>query len=138
MLEKLAEEYQVRVCFHNHPRKPNDPVYKVWDPNNILGVVRDRSPLLGACADTGHWMRSGLDAMECLKILGSRTLSMHLKDRLDGKGEDQIFGKGRADVGAMLEYVKSFGFQGNVSIEYETNWEKSLPDVGQCVGFVRA
>jgi hypothetical protein len=24
-----------------------------------------------------------------------------------------------------------------VSIEYETNWDKSLPDVTQCVGYLR-
>jgi sugar phosphate isomerase/epimerase len=138
LLEKLAEEYKVRVCFHNHPKKPNDPNYKVWDPNYILEVTKDRSPLLGACADTGHWIRSGLDAMECLKILGKRTLSMHLKDRVDSKGEDQVFGRGSADLGAMLEYVRGLGFAGNVSIEYETNWDKSLADVGQCVGYVRA
>jgi sugar phosphate isomerase/epimerase len=138
MLEKLAEEYQIRVCFHNHPKKPNDPVYKVWDPNYIFQLTKDRSPLLGACSDTGHWIRSGLDAMECLKIMGKRTLALHLKDRIDHRSEDQIYGKGKADVAAMLEYLKGQGFAGNVSIEYETNWEKSLADVSQCVGYVRA
>jgi sugar phosphate isomerase/epimerase len=138
LLEKLAEEYQMRICFHNHPRKPNDAVYKVWDPNYILEVTKDRSPLIGACSDVGHWIRSGLNAMDSLKILGKRTLSVHLKDRLDARSEDQIFGKGKANVIAMLDYLKSLGFDGNCSIEFETNWEKSLPDVSQCVGYIRA
>jgi sugar phosphate isomerase/epimerase len=138
LLEKLAEEYKIRVCFHNHPKKPNDPNYKVWDPNYILEITKDRSPLLGACADTGHWIRSGLNALDCLKLLGNRVLAMHLKDRLDAKSEDQIYGKGKAGIAAMLEYVRSQNFAGNVSIEYETNWEKSLPDVSQCVGYIRA
>src|SRR2546430_10787801 len=28
-------------------------------------------------------------------------------------------------------------FEGNISIEYEHNWEHSVPDVSQCIGFVR-
>lgn len=58
--EKLVKEYDVMVGFHNHPRRENDPNYKVWDPNYILELVKDRDPRIGACADTGHWMRSDL------------------------------------------------------------------------------
>lgn len=138
LLEKLAAEYDIRVCYHNHPRQPDNPNYRVWDPKYVMELVKDRDPRVGACADTGHWIRSGLNALECLKILRGRVLSMHLKDRIDEKSEDQIFGRGKADVPAMLEEVRAHGFRGNVSIEYETNWEHSLPDVSQCVGFVRA
>lgn len=137
LLDKLAQEYEVRVCFHNHPRQPNNPNYKVWDPKYILELTKDRSPWLGACADTGHWIRSGLDALECVKILRGRVLSMHLKDRIDEKSDDQVFGRGKANLAAILEEVRSQGFQGNISIEYETNWEHSLPDVSQCVGYIR-
>ena len=136
-LDKLAQEYGVRVCFHNHPKRDNDPNYKVWDPNYILSLTKDRSPLLGACADTGHWIRSGLNALDSLKLLKGRVLSLHLKDRVDSKSEDQIFGMGKADVAAMLEEVRGQGFRGNVSIEYETNWDHSLADVSQCIGYVR-
>lgn len=138
LLEKLAKEYDVKVCFHNHPRQPKNPNYKVWDPNYIMELTKDRDARIGACADTGHWIRSGLNALECLKILGKRTLSMHLKDRIDEKSEDQIFGRGKANVIGMLEYVRTQGFDGNVSIEYETNWKHSLADVSQCIGYVRA
>ncbi len=138
LLEKLAKEYDIRVCYHNHPRQPNNANYKVWDPNYILQLTKDRDPRVGACADTGHWIRSGLNAMDCLKTLGKRVLSMHLKDRVDEKSEDQIFGRGKANVIGMLEYVRSNGFAGNVSIEYETNWDHSLADVSQCIGYIRA
>ncbi|MFN6270598.1 MAG: sugar phosphate isomerase/epimerase family protein, partial [Akkermansiaceae bacterium] len=29
LIEKLAKEYDIKVGFHNHPKKPN---YKMWDP----------------------------------------------------------------------------------------------------------
>ena len=138
ILEKLAAEYDIRVCFHNHPRQPNNPNYKVWDPQYILDLTKDRDPRVGACADTGHWIRSGLNALDALRLLKGRVLSMHLKDRRDEKSDDLPYGTGKADVAAMLAEVRQHGFKGNASIEYETNWDHSLPDVGQCVGFVRA
>lgn len=138
LLEKLAAEYDIRVCYHNHPRQPDNANYKVWDPKYVMELVKDRDPRLGACADTGHWIRSGLNALDCLKTLRGRVHSMHLKDRIDEKSEDQIFGCGKANVPAMLEEVRAQGFRGNVSIEYETNWDHSLADVSQCVGYIRA
>ncbi len=32
-------------------------------------LVKDRDMRIGACADTGHWVRSGLNPVDCLKIL---------------------------------------------------------------------
>jgi len=45
-----------------------------------LSVVKDRDPRIGACADTGHWVRSGLKPLECLKILQGHIMSVHLHD----------------------------------------------------------
>ncbi len=138
LLEKLAKEYDIRVCLHNHPRQPNNPNYRVWDPQYILDVCKDRDARIGACADSGHWMRSGLNALDAVKLLKGRVLSMHLKDRLDEKSEDVPYGTGKANVAAILSEARSHGFAGNVSIEYETNWDHSITDVSQCVGYVRA
>jgi sugar phosphate isomerase/epimerase len=137
-LDKLAQEYGIRVCFHNHPQKKDDPGYKVWNPEYILGLTKDRSPLVGACADTGHWQRSGLDPLAAIKLLKGRVLATHFKDRTDIAGPDVPFGTGKSPVVAMLEELHSQGFKGNVSIEYETNWDHNLSDVAQCVGYLRA
>ncbi len=137
VMEKLAEEYDLKVCIHNHPERPNDPDYRVWNPEYVMEYVKDRHPNLGACADTGHWIRSGLDPMECLEALKGRVHSTHFKDRLDPNGPDQIFGVGQATLVRQLQWMLDQGFEGNVSIEYETNWDASLPDVAQCVGYVR-
>lgn len=138
-IEKLVKEYNIAVAFHNHPRKPNDPNYKVWDPNYILSVVKDRDPRIGACADVGHWVRSGLDPVECLKILKGRVISSHLKD-LHEKGpggHDVPYGTGVSNIPAILDELKAQGFAGNISVEYEHDWDNSVPLVGQCIGFVR-
>ena len=35
---------------------------------------------MGSCADIGHWVRSGLQPVECVKILKGRIMSSHMKD----------------------------------------------------------
>ena len=54
-----------------------------------------------------------------------------------GDGHDMPFGTGVSDVPAILDELKAQGFTGNISIEYEYNWDNSVPDVAQCIGFVR-
>jgi sugar phosphate isomerase/epimerase len=139
-IEKLVKEFDVRVGFHDHPKRANDPGYKMWDPNYILSVVKDRDPRIGSCADTGHWVRSGLKPVECLRILKGRIISSHLKDlnefgKLDA--HDMPYGTGVSEVAAILGELKQQGFEGNISVEYEYHWETSVPEVAQCVGFVR-
>lgn len=139
LLEKLVKEFDIRLAIHNHPRRPNDPNYKVWDPNYVLSVVKDRDSRIGACADTGHWVRSGLVPVECLKILEGRIVSSHLKDlnEKSPRAHDVPFGTGVSDIPAVLDELKRQGFAGNISIEYEHNWDHSVPEVAQCIGFVR-
>jgi sugar phosphate isomerase/epimerase len=138
-IEKLVKEYDIRVGIHNHPRRPLDPLYKNWDPNYVLSVVKDRDPRIGATSDVGHWVRSGLNPVDCLKILQGRVISVHLKDLNEKSADahDVPCGTGVSNIAGILDELKRQHFAGNVSIEYEYHWTTSLPEVAQCVGFVR-
>lgn len=140
IIEKMVKEYDIKVAFHNHPRQPNNPNYRVWDPRFVADLVKDRDPRIGACADTGHWLASELDPVEALRILKGRVISSHLKDR-NVKGRqghhDVPYGTGIGRVAEVLDEFRAQGFQGNISIEYEFNWDHSVPDIAQCVGFIR-
>jgi sugar phosphate isomerase/epimerase len=133
-LEKLAKQYDIKVCFHNHPRPS-----ALWNPDTISKAIEGRHANLGFCADLGHWATSGLEPLEVIKKIAPRVLAFHMKDReLVGKAShDRPFGTGVIDNAAILDEVRKHGFAGNVSIEYEHNWKKSLPEVAQCVGFLR-
>jgi sugar phosphate isomerase/epimerase len=137
--EKLVKEYDIMVGFHDHPKQDDNPSYKMWDPNYVLSVVKDRDPRIGSCADTGHWVRSNLKPVDCLRILKGRIISSHLKDlnEFGHAAHDLPFGTGVSDIPGILEELKAQGFTGNISIEYEYHWENSTPEVGQCIGFVR-
>lgn len=138
-IEKLVKEYDICVGYHNHPRQPNNPNYKVWDPNYIAELVKGRDPRIGAAADTGHWLRSNLKPVECLQILKGRIISVHLKDlnQMGPGAHDVPYGKGVADIKAVLDELKAQNFEGNISIEYEYNWDNNVPEVKQCIDFVR-
>jgi len=133
LIERLCKEYNIKVAIHNHA-EPS--LY--WHPDSILTVCQGRSKLIGACADTGHWMRSGLDPIWALKRLEGRLISLHLKDR-NGYGmentHDVPWGTGKANVKAILAELHRQNFKGVIAIEYEYNWENSMPDIKQCVEY---
>jgi sugar phosphate isomerase/epimerase len=135
-IEKLVKEYDIRVGFHDHPRRDKDPGYKMWDPNYIMSVVKDRDARIGSCADIGHWFHSGLDPVDFLKILQGRIISTHLKDE-DSDFKVVPFGTGKINFPGVFAELKRQHFAGNASIEYEANWKNNVTDVAECVGFVR-
>jgi sugar phosphate isomerase/epimerase len=135
-IEKLCDEYRMNVAIHNHPESPHS---KYWSPDNVLAVCKGRGKRIGACCDTGHWVRSGLDCVECLKKLEGRILGFHLKDVAE-KGNraarDVPLGQGKADYAAVLSELKRQGYRGSMAIEYEHDSPQLLDDVAQCVAFV--
>jgi sugar phosphate isomerase/epimerase len=132
VIDELCREYGINVAIHNHP-KPS----RYWDPQTVLAAVRGTSTRIGACADTGHWMRSGVKPMEALEMLNGRIVSFHLKD-LNKFGtkqgaHDVPWGTGELGMKDFLEAVHDQGIRAVFSIEYEHNWGKSVPEIRRCV-----
>jgi sugar phosphate isomerase/epimerase len=134
LIEKLCEEFKINVAIHNHPRPTH-----YWNPDTVLKAVEGRSKRIGACADSGHWMRSGLNPIECLKKLEGRIVSLHFKDLNESGPEahDVPWGTGAGDANGMLAEVKRQGVKGVFSIEYEHNWGKSLPEIRKCIEYFK-
>ncbi len=136
LIDKLCVEYEISVAIHNHP-KPS----RYWNPDTVLENVTGRSKWIGACADTGHWMRSGVNPVEALKKLEGRLVSFHLKDLSEfgvREAHDVPWGTGKADVTAILSEARRQKFGGIFSVEYEHNWENSSPEIARCVTFFRS
>jgi sugar phosphate isomerase/epimerase len=135
LVEGLAKKYNIKIAVHNHPQPSN-----YWNPDLLLAQIANRSHLTGSCADVGHWRREGLDQIECLNKLEGRILSLHFKDiaaKKDGEVEqhDVIWGTGILDVDKMLKTLKEQNFKGVLTIEYENNWENSVPDIKKCIAY---
>lgn len=133
LIDKLCQEYKIKVAIHNHP-KPSH----YWNPETVLKVCEGRSKWIGACGDTGHWMRSGVDPLAALKQLEGLIISFHLKDLNQfgiHEAHDTIWGTGKANMMALLSELDRQKFKGVFSIEYEHNWENSLPELRGCVTY---
>lgn len=139
LIDKLAEELKVKVAIHNHPKDPKHPDYTNWNPDNVMKMMEGRSKWIGCCADNGHWARSGLDGVECLKKYQGRLISLHLKDvdKLGPGAKDVPYGTGKVDLKALLEELKRQNFAGVFSIEYESEKPDATADVAQCIEWFR-
>lgn len=131
VVEKLAIEYNIKVAIHNHP----GPKSFYWHPDTVAAAVKGRSPLLGACADVGHWVRSGLDPVACLRQLEGRVITLHFKDLnvLGPKAHEVPWGNGVGNAKGMLAELQRQKFTGAICIEYEHTWENSSPEIAQSV-----
>ncbi len=139
-IEAMIKKYNIKVGIHNHPKRADNPGYVYWSPDSVLAMVKGRDPRFGLTCDTGHWLRSGVKPLEALKKAEGRIISLHLKDLNEfgvRDAHDVPFGTGVADIGAILKELKRQNFMGNISIEYESNWENNVPEIKQCIDFVR-
>lgn len=133
LVEKLSKQYGIKVSVHNHPQPST-----YWKPESLLVAISTRTSSIGSCSDVGHWRREGLNQTNCLRQLKDRIISLHFKDiapKTEGEKEqhDVIWGTGILDVKGMLKVLKAQGFKGVFSIEYEYNWENSVPDIQKCI-----
>ena len=131
-LDKLCGEYQIRIAIHNHG--PNARYNKVTD---VLNAVKGHHPLIGACADLGHYIRSAEDPVRAINLLEGRLFGIHLKDFADQKGKTKgvILGKGHLDVVGVFKALKKVNFpaDGCLVLEYEENPKDPLAEVKECL-----
>ena len=136
VIEKLCDEYRVNVAIHNHPQGSS----RYWHPQEVLKVCEGRSPRLGACADLGHWQRSGIKPADGVRLLGPRLLSFNFKELNESSpnGHDVPWGTGQGDVAAVLREVHRLGLRPTIfAIEYEYHWENNTAEIAQSAEFFR-
>lgn len=135
-LDRLCQEYQMNLAIHNHSEAAGS---KYWRPENVLKVCEGRSKSIGACPDTGHYVRTGLAPVECLKKLDGRIIMVHLKDVAElgnPESRDVPLGEGKANYTQVLQTLRALKFRGIATIEYEHLSPRLVEDVAQCVKFV--
>jgi sugar phosphate isomerase/epimerase len=140
LLEKMAQEYNVKVAIHNHPNTMAS-MNRYSYPQTVLEHVKGLDPRIGSGADTGHWMRSGVDPVEALRMLRGRVVHCHLKD-LDKFGDkdakDVPFGSGKADIRGILAELTMQDYDGYLTVEHENEAEvmNPSPSIEKGLGYI--
>jgi len=135
-LNDLVKEFDIRIAIHNHG--PSDRFNKVVD---VLKAIEGRDARIGACADLGHFIRSGEKPVDVIRALSGRLYGVHLKDFAEMKESTRgvILGQGHLDCAAVFDALiqAKFPADGALSLEYEENPKYPIEDIRQCVATAR-
>lgn len=141
-LDKLCEEYKIAIAIHPHGPTGGGRLDRWYSAELIYDAVKDHHPLIGACLDTGHLIRSAqlgkvLDPARQIRVMRDRNFGLHLKDHDNKTKSDVPYGKGVLDVAAVLKALRDVKFKGMISIEYEAHPEDPTADVKGCVEYFK-
>ncbi len=138
LLDKMVEEYDVAIAIHNHgPKARYDKI------KDVAEIVKDRHPKIGACVDTGHYLRSDEDPVEAIETFGPRVFGVHLKDVRtidDGGKRGKIFtilGQGDLNILGCLKALRKLNYDLCLALEYEENEKNPLSDIEVSLQAVR-
>ncbi len=138
MLDKLVDEYKINLAIHNHG--PGDNLYDKFQKG--LDAIKGHSPRIGACIDTGHYLRSDERPEVAADMFGTRVYGVHLKDVKVGPGDQKSFtelGKGGLDMNIFLKVLIKHGYpqRGLLSLEYEEHPDNPIPYIEECLKTTR-
>lgn len=112
----VARQHNLKLGIHNH-----GPGASFETAEQVLAMCEGKDALLGACVDTGHFMRSGQMPAYVIRALGKRINSVHLKDFVSEK-EEVVPGTGNLNFAEALELLESeAAYDGAYVIEYEAD-----------------
>ena len=131
-LNDLVKEFNIRIAIHNHG--PKDRFNKVAD---LLKAIEGRDERIGACADLGHYIRSGEKPVEVIRLLKGRLFGVHLKDfaTMEDEAKGVLLGQGHLQCDEVFDAMvqAKFPADGALSLEYEENPDNPIEDIRKCV-----
>jgi inosose dehydratase len=131
-LNDLVKEYDIRIAIHNH-----GPRHRYNKAVDVLHAIEGHDERIGACADLGHYIRSGEQPIDVIRLLKGRLYGIHLKDFAEMKAETKgvVLGQGHLNVPAVFSALLNVGFpaDGAISLEYEENPQDPIAEIRECV-----
>ncbi|HEY8512360.1 MAG TPA: sugar phosphate isomerase/epimerase [Cyclobacteriaceae bacterium] len=114
-IDSLLGAYDLRMAIHEHWRG----VSQYWHPDSVLAAIEGHKNF-GACADLGHWPKSGVNPLDGVKRLEGHIMGIHLKDIAEYNNpniQDVRVGTGVVDFPAIFAELKRQNFSGHIYIE---------------------
>jgi len=132
VLDKVLEQYpDIFIAIHNHG--PGHRYDKITD---VTKAIQGHHERIGACVDTGHYLRSGEDPVAAVKAFGKRTYGVHLKDVKDKTKFTEV-GKGDLKVADLLKEIREHQYRQIIALEYEEYPENPISYIEECLAATR-
>lgn len=129
VLVEEAKQRDLLLGIHNH-----GPTHHYDTADSVLASIQNFDSVLGACVDTGHFLRADETPERAIELLGQRVHAVHLKDFLDAETE-VVPGTGKLNYGSVLDKLEEHtSFDTAFVIEYEADPEDPTPGMRQTVG----
>ncbi|WP_321478037.1 sugar phosphate isomerase/epimerase [uncultured Paludibaculum sp.] len=134
-IDPFARKAKVKVGMHNHSRiAPNE----FATPQNFADAMAGTSEYICINLDIGHFCAANFDPVEFLDKHHERILTLHTKDRKRDQGDNVPFGQGDTPIRAVLQLLKTKGYDNPPMIEYEYKGADTVAEVKKCADFCRA
>jgi inosose dehydratase len=130
-LDKLVEEYGIAIGIHNH-----GPGHRYEKIDTISQAIKDHSPKIGCCIDTGHFLRSREDPVRAAEVFGKRIYGVHLKD-VKNATEFKVLGQGDLRTADLLKTLAGLKYSYCLALEYEENPKSPMDDLRACLAETR-
>lgn len=132
VLDKVLEQYpDIFIAIHNH-----GPGHRYDKISDVSKAIQGHHERIGACVDTGHFLRSGEDPVAAVKAFGKRTYGVHLKD-VKGKTTFTEVGKGDLKTVELLKELRGLDYRQIISLEYEEHAENPMSYIEECLSATR-
>jgi len=111
-----AEKYKIAVGMHNHDSMLEN---EFSTPGDFSKATLGRSKYIKINLDIGHFTAAGFDPVEFLQEHHEDILTLHIKDRKTGHGDNMPFGEGETKIKEVLQVLKTKRYPIPAMIEYE-------------------
>ncbi|HEY7087913.1 MAG TPA: sugar phosphate isomerase/epimerase family protein [Tepidisphaeraceae bacterium] len=134
-VDKLAEQYDMRLGIHNHGGYD-------WLGNSVIlrHIFKNTSKRIGLHLDTAWAIDAKQDPIKMTEEFADRMHGVHVKDFVYDRArnfEDVIVGTGNLDLPKFMQTLKKINFTGPIVIEYEADEENPVPALKKCVEALR-
>jgi len=134
LLDKLTQEYAINIGIHNHG--PDDAQWGDWQV--ILNAVQGLNRRVGACDDTGHYLRANKNPITAAVQFGKRLHAIHMKAVAQGPNGTKPFVPigttgNLLDVVQLLRFMKEQEYGGVLAIEEEEQPDNPMPLLSKSV-----
>src|SRR3954469_10378313 len=134
-IEKLADEYDLKLGIHNHGGYD-------WlgNPTILQYIFSKTSKRIGLHLDTAWAIDAKQNAVEMAEKFGDRLYGVHVKAFIYNRArqpQDVIIGTGNLDLPKFMTTLKQVNFSGPLVIEYEGDVENPVPALKECVAALK-